>query len=457
MASVVGSVADTELSKKRMKEELRMNAKKTQKVVNVRSSSSANQEFMTVTMVVVNSTTAGGSVLARLIITGVCTDVKYGESGEVFNAIASSPPSIIATSKVENPAGPGAKEKKAMPMCVQFKGSVLSVGGAKATTFLKNDTVVQGPADIPAGTKVVLSGVHTGSFGKTDNPLDGFGSMNLSFHDIIVKDKCCDPTKAVERIAAAMDTPCFSKWQLFESLPALGDLNHIKSQNPPLGALIESKLNAYKKDLADGLRQKVQVHGASVLEVKCDGKEATHNMFPDHGESCVARAAMLDSMSSVVFSEMHLNGKNAFVPMVRRAVAPGDGTPPQLMALLDESRVFKAPFFVEPRIKIVEVNGNFVTLLFSMYVASNVPSVSLEESGSGPFVESSGVCGGANKSLMQLGIIFGTQLRDKSVMACDILPYAELCFVPKITKVEPGTDQFRYVTRKSCSKREPNP
>lgn len=188
----------------------------------------------------------------------------------------------------------------------------------------------------------------------------------------------------------------------------------------------------------------MQVHGASVLEVKCDGKEATHNMFPDHGESCVARAAMLDSMSSVVFSEMHLNGKNAFVPMVQRAVAPGDGTPPQLMALLDESRVFKAPFFVEPRIKIVEVNGNFVTLLFSMYVASNVPSVSLEESGSGPFVESSGVCGGANKSLMQLGSIFGTQLRDKSVMACDILPYAELCFVPKITKVEPGTDQFSF-------------
>ena len=128
----------------------------------------------------------------------------------------------------------------------------------------------------------------------------------------------------------------------------------------------------------------------------------------------------------------------------------------QLDSLL-QFLVFKAPFFVEPRIKIVEVNGNFVTLLFSMYVASNVPSVSLEESGSGPFVESSGVCGGANKSLMQLGIIFGTQLRDKSVMACDILPYAELCFVPKITKVEPGTDQFRYVTRKSCSKREPNP
>jgi hypothetical protein len=283
--------------------------------------------------------------------------------------------------------------------------------------------------------------VHTGSFGKTDNPLEG-GSMNLSFSDIILKDKCVDSSKAVDHIATAMDTPHFAKWQLFESLPALGELAHIKTQNPPLGALIESKLNAYKKELADGLRQKVQVHGSTVLEVKCDGKEGSHNMFPDGGESLTARATMLDTLTSMVFSDMHNNGKTANVPLVQRAVSPGDGTPPQLMALLTEARGFLADFFVEPRIKQVDVQGNFVTLLFSLFIASTQKSVGVEDSGNGPFVESSGVCGGCNKSLMQLGGTFGTQLRDKAVMATDLLPYASLVLVPRIVRVEPNTDQF---------------
>jgi hypothetical protein len=442
MASIAGTVADPEANRKRLLESLKSSAKKEQKVVNVRSSSNANQEFMTCSMVVVSAATAsGGAGNARLLLTGIVTDVKYGESGEVFNAIPSNPPSIIATAKIENPAGPGAKEKKAMPMRMQFKGAVLTVGGVKASTFLKNDGAVQGPGDVPPGSKIVLSGVHTGSFGKTDNPLEG-GCMNLSFSDIIIKDKCVDPSKAVDRIATAMDTPLFSKWQLFESLPALGELAHIKTQNPPLGALIESKLLAYKKELADGLRQKVQVHGNTILDVKCDGKEASHNMFPDGGESLAARATMLDSLPSLVFSDMHNNGKAANVPLVQRAVCPGDGTPPMLMSLLTEARGYLAPFFVEPRIKQVDVQGNFVTMLFSLFVASTEKGVGVEDSGSGPFVESSGICGGCNKSLIQLGTTFGTQLREKAVMATDLLPYASLVMVPKIVKVEPNTDQF---------------
>ena len=444
MTSIAGTIANPEQNRKRLLESLKVSARKEQKVINVRSSSNANQEFMTCSMTIVNATTAsGGAGNARLILTGVCTDVKFGESGEVFNAIPSAPPSLVATTKVENPAGPGAKEKKAMPMRVNFQGSVFAVGGVKASTFVKNDGAVQGPGDVPPGTKVVLSGVHTGVFGKTDNPLEG-GAMNMSFSDIIVKDLCVDPSKAVERIASAMDTPNFSKWQLFESLPALGELGHIKSQNPPLGALIESKLLEYKKQLADGLRQKVQVHGTSVLDVKCDGKEAAHNLFPDGGETLNARAAILDSIASLVFSDMHGNGKTASVPLVQHAVSPGDGTPPQLMALLTEARAYHAPFFVEPRVKQVDVSGNFVSLLFSLFVASTEKGVGVEDSGSGPFVESSGICGGCNKSLIQLGATFGTQLRDKAVLATDMLPYAAMVMVPRITKVEPNSDQFSF-------------
>lgn len=444
MASIAGTVANPAAKRKLLVEGLKTSARKEQKVINVRSSSNANQEFMTCSMTVVNATTAsGGAGNARLILTGVCTDVKYGESGEVFNAIPSCPPSLVATSKVENPAGPGAKEKKAMPMRMNFQGSVYAVGGVKASTFVKNDGAVQGPGDVPPGTKVVISGVHTGVFGKADNPLEG-GAMNLSFSDIIVKDKCVDPSKAVERIALATDTPNFAKWQLFESLPALGELAHIKTQNPPLGALIERELLDYKKQLADGLRQKVQVHGTAVLDVKCDSKEASHNMFPDGGESLNARAAMLDAITSLVFSDMHNNGKTASVPLVQHAVSPGDGTPPQLMALLTEASAYHAPFFVEPRVKQVDVSGNFVSILFSLFVASTDKGVGVEDSGSGPFVESSGICGGCNKSLIQLGATFGTQLRDKAVLATDMLPYASMVMVPRISRVEPNSDQFSF-------------
>jgi hypothetical protein len=77
-------------------------------------------------------------------------------------------------------------------------------------------------------------------------------------------------------------------------------------------------------------------------------------------------------------------------------------------------------------------------------VASTLPAVDVENSPNGPYVESAGVCVAANKSLMQLGLIFGTALREKAVMACDILKFASMVIVPKIVKVEPNTEQLNF-------------
>ena len=444
MTSIAGTVADPEAKRRQLIDQLKSSSRKQQKVANVRSTSSANQELCTVDATIVHATNiAGGAGNPRMLLTAIVTGTKLGESGDVFNAISSSPPSIVSTVKVENPMGSAAKEKKAMPMKMAFKGSVLALGAVKASTFLKNEGAVQGPADVPPGTKVVLSGIHCGSFGRNDDPLQG-GAMNLSFTDIIVKDKCVDQSKAVDRIGMAMDTVFFSKWQCFEALPAFGDLNHIKAQNPQLGSIIETKLKEYKKELADGLRQKVQTFGTTMLEVCVDGKEASHNLFPDGGEAFNGRAAMLDSMTSCVFSDMHANGKNAYVPLLQRAVMPGDGLPQQLMSLLQEGRTYFAPFFVEPRVKQVEVSGALCHIIFSLYIASTEKSCGVEESASGPFIESSGPCVGANRSLLQLGASFGTQLREKAVMACEMIKYAELVVVPRISKVDPGTEQFSF-------------
>ena len=67
---------------------------------------------------------------------------------------------------------------------------------------------------------------------------------------------------------------------------------------------------------------------------------------------------------------MHANGKNAYVPLLQRAVMPGDGLPQQLMSLLQEGRTYFAPFFVEPRVKQVEVSGALCHIIFSLYIVA---------------------------------------------------------------------------------------
>lgn len=432
---------NTSAKRKQLLDDLKRSANKALKVVDVRTSSSANQEFMTAQMTVISASSASGGVgNARLLLTGVVTDVKYGEIGEVFNAISTSPPSVIATAKVDNPAGRNAKEKKQMPMAMNFKGAVLTIGGNKCSTFIKNDGAVQSPSDVPPGTKVVLSGVNTGSYGKFDSPTEG-GQMILSFTDIIIKDTCQSVSEAIRRIAEAMDTSHFSKWQAFECLPAFGDLSHVLAANPPLGKCIEAHLGVFRKALSEGLRKKVSTNGTDLLEVKVDGIESTYNLFPDGGETFASRADMLDTLPDLVFSELHGNGRNAYVPLLQMAVAPGEESPPQIVSLITDEITYKSPFFVEPRIRQVHVQGNYVTILFSLFLASTEEGL-VEVST--PYIESAGIAGGTNKSLIQLGNIFGTHLRDKAVMATDLLQYASLVMVPRITKVDPHTDQFSF-------------
>lgn len=443
--SVAGSVADPAALKAKLLDQLKATGKRKLQVVDVRSSSQANQQFATADFTVISAATApGGQGGARLLITGVVTSMKFGDDGEVFNAIASNPPTLLPTKKVENPAGRAAVEKKQMPMQMAFNGAVCAIGGNKASTFVKKEWAVQSPDDLPAGTRVVLSGVHTGSFGKTDDPMTG-GQMNLSFTDIVVKSKPTSANEAFETIAKAMDTVQFSKWQLMETLPALGELAHVSSQNPQLGALVKTTLNDYTRELGEGMRQKAASLATTVLDVEVDKITASHSMLPDGGQTLNDRAGVLLSDKEFsAFSDIHCNGATTNVPLLQRCSFPGDGMPPCVMALVTEARTFNAPFFVEPLTQQIQVSGNYVTILCSLFVASTLPAVDVENSTNGPYVESAGICVGTNKSLLQLGLTFGTALREKAVMACDILKFASMVIVPKIIKVEPNTDQFAF-------------